>query len=178
MRGDLYLAPQAGALVAAIRRRALKQYLTPYVTVDLRVMAAAFGMAVEPLEDDIAELIVAGELSMRIDAHAKVLRAHAVDARAEALRVACETAADFVADAGRMLLRASLELDGGLVQGATKAARGGGGGGGGGGSGGGGSRVVDDFDAAMMENAVLQSIADQELQQQLAAGADAGGPPM
>jgi hypothetical protein len=76
-----------------------------------------------------------------------------------------------------MLLRASLELDGGLVQGATKAARGGGGGGGGG-SGGGGSRVVDDFDAAMMENAVLQSIADQELQQQLAAGADAGGPPM
>lgn len=172
MRGDLYLAPQAGALVAAIRRRALKQYLTPYVTVDLRVMAAAFGMAVEPLEDDIAELIVAGELSMRIDAHAKVLRAHAVDARAEALRVACETAADFVADAGRMLLRASLELDGGLVQGATKAARGGGGGGGVGG------RVVDEFDAAMMETAVLQSIADQELQQQLAAGADAGGPPM
>ena len=117
MSCDLYLAPHAPALVAAIRRRALKQYLVPYVTVDLRAMAAAFHMDAEKLEDELAELIASGEVAMRIDAHAKTLRAHVADVRADALRAAVDTSDEFVEDGNRMLLRAAAELDG-LVQGA------------------------------------------------------------
>ena len=112
MAADLYLAPHARKLIAAIRRRSLKHYLAPYVTVDLRSMAAAFCMTAEELEDEVAELIAGGELSMRIDAHAMRLCALTVDARSEALSAALDVGKSFVVDSNRMLLRAAMELDG------------------------------------------------------------------
>lgn len=48
------------------------QYFSPYLSVDLHRMAAAFNTSVASLEDELTQLILDGQISARIDSHAKV----------------------------------------------------------------------------------------------------------
>ncbi len=48
------------------------QYFSPYLSVDLHRMAAAFNTSVSSLEDELTQLILDGQISARIDSHAKV----------------------------------------------------------------------------------------------------------
>ena len=48
------------------------QYFSPYLSVDLHRMAAAFNTSVSSLEDELTQLILNGQISARIDSHAKV----------------------------------------------------------------------------------------------------------
>jgi hypothetical protein len=40
----MYLRDRVAALYSAIRRRAISQYLSPYVSVDLKAMSTAFAV--------------------------------------------------------------------------------------------------------------------------------------
>lgn len=62
------------ALYAAIRHRALCQYVQPFSSVDLAVMAAALNTPVAELEKQLAGLIMDGAISARIDSATKVRR--------------------------------------------------------------------------------------------------------
>ena len=48
------------------------QYFSPFSSVDLHRMAAAFNTAVPSLEDELTQLILDGQISARIDSNAKV----------------------------------------------------------------------------------------------------------
>ena len=90
---DMYLASHLSTLYKMIRSKALiqvsilqpvsamcnitacvlaVQYFSPYLSVDLHRMAAAFNSSVPSLEDELTQLILDGQISARIDSHAKV----------------------------------------------------------------------------------------------------------
>lgn len=48
------------------------QYFSPYLSVDLHKMSSAFNTSVSYLEDELTQLILDGQISARIDSHAKV----------------------------------------------------------------------------------------------------------
>eukprot|EP01063_Lacrimia_lanifica_P003965 TRINITY_DN12207_c0_g1_i2.p2 TRINITY_DN12207_c0_g1~~TRINITY_DN12207_c0_g1_i2.p2 ORF type:complete len:456 (+),score=180.06 TRINITY_DN12207_c0_g1_i2:86-1369(+) len=70
---DLFLSAHATALHNTIRERALQQYTTPYLAVDMNVMAAAFQMPLDELEEALAQIILKGGIPARIDSDRKVL---------------------------------------------------------------------------------------------------------
>ena len=70
---DMYIAPHVNTLYAQIRNRALIQYFSPYLSADMRKMAAAFNTTVLALEDELMQLILDGQIQARIDSHNKVL---------------------------------------------------------------------------------------------------------
>lgn len=69
---DMYIAPHVNALYTQIRNRALIQYFSPYLSADMRKMAAAFNTTVLALEDELMQLILDGQIQARIDSHNKV----------------------------------------------------------------------------------------------------------
>lgn len=48
------------------------QYFSPYLSADMRKMAAAFNTSVGALEDELMQLILDGQINARIDSHNKV----------------------------------------------------------------------------------------------------------
>eukprot|EP00731_Ephydatia_muelleri_P021166 Em0013g893a len=78
---DMYLADHIATLYAQIRSKALIQYFSPYMSVDLHRMAAAFNTDVTSLENELTPLILDGQISARIDSHAKVIYAREMDQR-------------------------------------------------------------------------------------------------
>ncbi|RWS02940.1 COP9 signalosome complex subunit 1-like protein [Dinothrombium tinctorium] len=62
---DLYLAPHVKILYCLIRNRALVQYFSPYLSVDMNKMAAAFNTNVNALEDELMQLILDGQIQVK-----------------------------------------------------------------------------------------------------------------
>jgi COP9 signalosome complex subunit 1 len=69
---DLHLHDHIEPLYTRIRNKALIQYFSPFISVDLNAMAAAFTTTVTGLEKELARLIMDGSISARIDSHNKV----------------------------------------------------------------------------------------------------------
>ncbi|KAI8512254.1 PREDICTED: COP9 signalosome complex subunit 1-like [Branchiostoma belcheri] len=78
---DMYLSPHINSLYTMIRNRALTQYFSPYMSADMRKMAAAFNTTLAALEDELMQLILDGQIQARIDSHNKILYARDVDQR-------------------------------------------------------------------------------------------------
>ena len=70
---DIHLSSHLKPLEDKIRSRALIQYTSAYVKVDLNLMAAAFNTELRALEDEVAALIADGRISYRIDSENKHL---------------------------------------------------------------------------------------------------------
>lgn len=70
---DIHLHDHIETLYQKIRNKALIQYFSPFISVDLTAMATAFNTTVAPLEKELARLIMDGSISARIDSHNKVL---------------------------------------------------------------------------------------------------------
>ena len=51
----------------------MAQYFSPFVSVDMTLMASAFNTPVEALEKELAQLIMDGKIASRIDSQNKVL---------------------------------------------------------------------------------------------------------
>lgn len=71
------LSDNVTSFVTQIQTKLLKQYLSPYKTVDMKKLAAVFQVKLEDLEDELVKLIEDGTLSdlgFRLDAVQKVLR--------------------------------------------------------------------------------------------------------
>ena len=62
---DLHLRPHVAQLYADIRSKALVQYFSPFVSVDMRRMALAFNVEVVELEKELAALIMSGAIPVR-----------------------------------------------------------------------------------------------------------------
>lgn len=70
---DPHLARHVAPLLALVRRRSVLAYVRPFDRLDISGMAAAFHAAEADLSAELAELIAAGQLDARIDAHAHAL---------------------------------------------------------------------------------------------------------
>ncbi|KAK9832518.1 hypothetical protein WJX81_004497 [Elliptochloris bilobata] len=108
LRMDLHLAPHVGLLYLQVRSKALIQYTAPFVSVDLRTMAAAFSADVGALERELAELVAARQVQARIDSHAKVLYARLADPRSATFANALRIGEEYLRDTRALLLRTQL----------------------------------------------------------------------
>ena len=105
---DLHLHDHVETLYADIRSKALIQYFSPFVTVDMKRMADAFNTPVMELEKELAALIMAGQIPARIDSHNKVLHARHADQRTASFQKALAMGDEYVRDSMALLLRINL----------------------------------------------------------------------
>ena len=69
---DVHLHDHVASLYQKIRSKAIVQYFSPFISVDLNTMAAAFNTDVVGLEKELSGLIMEGSIEARIDSHNKV----------------------------------------------------------------------------------------------------------
>jgi COP9 signalosome complex subunit 1 len=69
---DVHLHEHVEGLYQKIRNKALVQYFSPFLSVDMATMATAFNTDVQGLEKELSRLIMEGSIQARIDSHNKV----------------------------------------------------------------------------------------------------------
>lgn len=62
MSFDLYFGHKMHSIMRNIRKKALIQYVTPYKVIDMREISKAFGLSLEQIEKEIAELIISKQI--------------------------------------------------------------------------------------------------------------------
>ena len=105
---DLHLHDHVKQLYEDVRSKALVQYFSPFVSVDMNLMATAFNVSVDALEKELASLIMTKQISARIDSQAKVLYAKQVDQRTQTFAAALKMGEDYMRDTRALLLRINL----------------------------------------------------------------------
>eukprot|EP00850_Spirogloea_muscicola_P020143 SM000208S06313 [mRNA] locus=s208:36554:38504:- [translate_table: standard] len=105
---DIHLHDHVESLYEQIRHKALIQYTTPFISVNLGVMAAAFNTNIAGLEKELALLIMDNQIQARIDSHNKTLYARHADQRNATFQKALQLGTEYQRDTKAMLLRASL----------------------------------------------------------------------
>ncbi|KAK7794213.1 hypothetical protein R5R35_012537 [Gryllus longicercus] len=105
---DMYIAPHVNALYTQIRNRALIQYFSPYLSADMRKMAAAFNTTVLALEDELMQLILDGQIQARIDSHNKILYAKEVDQRSTTFEKSLSVGKEYQRRTRMLILRAAM----------------------------------------------------------------------
>ena len=105
---DMHLREHIAALYEGIRKKALIQYVLPFVSIDLRKMSEAFQTGVEQLEEELTTLIISRRIHARIDSHRKVLHASQTDHRALTFQRAMAVGQAAMADTHLLINRINL----------------------------------------------------------------------
>ncbi|EEB17531.1 COP9 signalosome complex subunit, putative [Pediculus humanus corporis] len=105
---DMYIAPHVSKLYMQIRNRALIQYFSPYMSADMKKMAAAFNTTVPALEDELMQLILDGQIQARIDSHNKILYAKDVDQRSTTFEKSLQIGKYYQRRTRMLILRAAM----------------------------------------------------------------------
>jgi len=105
---DIHLHDHAESLYQKIRNKALIQYFSPFISIDLSTMAASFNTSVQGLEKELAKLIMDGSIQARIDSHNKRLYARHTDQRSSTFQNAVKVGDDFQRNSTALLLRVNL----------------------------------------------------------------------
>ena len=105
---DMHLHDHVGQLYEDVRSKALVQYFSPFVTVDMKLMASAFNVGVDALEKELAALIMSKQIPARIDSQSKVLYARHTDQRTATFAAAVKMGEDYMRDTKALLLRINL----------------------------------------------------------------------
>ncbi|RUS15827.1 hypothetical protein BC937DRAFT_91948 [Endogone sp. FLAS-F59071] len=102
---DLHLHAHVETLYENIRKKALVQYFSPFLSVDLNRMAASFSTDVRRLESELAQLITDNQIQARIDSHNKILCAKQQDQRSHVFEKSLAVGADYDKATRALLLR-------------------------------------------------------------------------
>jgi len=105
---DIHLHDHMQQLYTDVRSKALVQYFSPFVTVDMKLMASAFNVDVDALEKELAKLIMGGQIPARIDSQNKVLHKRATDQRTATFATAIKMGEEYMRDTRALLLRINL----------------------------------------------------------------------
>ncbi|TBU25696.1 PCI-domain-containing protein [Dichomitus squalens] len=106
---DVHLAPHVLNLTNLIRSKALVQYFQPFASIKLERMSQAFGWSVDELEQQVVQLIQAGEIKARVDRQNKILKAKETDQRAALFAKAIKNGQAMQAANRKLLLRMRLQ---------------------------------------------------------------------
>ncbi|KAJ3192693.1 COP9 signalosome complex subunit 1 [Irineochytrium annulatum] len=113
---DMYLHVHVDQICKDIRQRALIQYFGPFISVDIKKMAAAFNTTVAELEPELAQLIIGNHIQARIDSHNKVLRSKQSDKRSQVFGSSLTMGSEYQKQSKFLLLRISLSRQDMVVQ--------------------------------------------------------------
>jgi len=91
-----------------IRNKALIQYFSPFISVDLNTMAAAFNTTVAGLERELSRLIMDNSIQARIDSHNKRLYARTTDQRSATFEKTITMGEEYQENTQSLLLRVNL----------------------------------------------------------------------
>ena len=105
---NVFLHSHIPTLLEMIWQRALKQYTSPYTTIDLNKMASAFNTSIPLLERSLAQLIVDGQLSARINSETKTLHARVSNQCQATYERALTSGRAFLAETEEQLRRISM----------------------------------------------------------------------
>jgi len=105
---DIYLSSHISQLYDKIRNKALIQYFSPFISVNLKEMALSFQTTIEALEREIETLIMTNQIQARIDSQNKILYARQVDQRSTTYRKVIELGDDYQKNTKSMLLRLNM----------------------------------------------------------------------
>ncbi|XP_067936793.1 COP9 signalosome complex subunit 1-like [Watersipora subatra] len=105
---DIYLSRHIAYLYSRIRKRALCQYFSPYVSADMAKMATAFNTTVADLENELMLLILEGEINARIDSHNKVIYAKDINSRQHTFEKAIGLGEEYRRSAAFLVLRSAV----------------------------------------------------------------------
>ncbi|CAG8499511.1 1130_t:CDS:2 [Paraglomus brasilianum] len=105
---DIHLHNHVQTLYDNIRKKALVQYFSPFLTVDMNKMARSFSTNVPALEKELAKLITTGHIQARIDSHNKILCAKQQDQRSNIFIKSLRMGNEYESNTNAMLLRMNL----------------------------------------------------------------------
>jgi len=105
---DIFLHEHVESLYRSIREKALVQYFSPFISVDLQEMAKAFNTNVAGLEKELSKLIMEGSIQARIDSHNMRLYARQTEQRNATFEKTIQTGVDFQESTKALILRMSL----------------------------------------------------------------------
>ncbi|KAG0046274.1 hypothetical protein BGZ83_008532 [Gryganskiella cystojenkinii] len=111
---DIHLHSHIEALYNNIRKKALVQFTSPFLTVDLTKMAKSFATTVPVLEQELVSLIVAGQIEARIDSQQKILNAKQTNKRSAIFERSTAMGQEYERDTKALLLRVQM-INHGLV---------------------------------------------------------------
>jgi len=114
---DIHLHDHVESLYEHIHSKALVQYFSPYVRVNMVQMAEAFNFQVDQLESELAKLIGTGQIPARIDSHNKLLYARHDDQRSATFQKALAMGEDYMRDTKALLLRINMMRNDFVVKG-------------------------------------------------------------
>eukprot|EP01111_Echinosteliopsis_oligospora_P002599 TRINITY_DN138_c0_g1_i2.p1 TRINITY_DN138_c0_g1~~TRINITY_DN138_c0_g1_i2.p1 ORF type:complete len:494 (-),score=153.65 TRINITY_DN138_c0_g1_i2:105-1424(-) len=106
---DIHLHDHVESLYQKIRSKALIQYFSPFVSVDLNTMAAAFSTSVSGIEKELAKLIMDGSIQARIDSHNKRLYARHTDQRSQTFQNSLKMGDEYQRSVNALLMRVNLQ---------------------------------------------------------------------
>jgi len=106
---DMFLAPHIHQLYALIRQSSIVQYFHPYLSADIRQMAAEFRTSLEEMENELIDLIEKGLLNARIDSYGKVLISKFSDNRVDTYKRVATLRAHLNERVYAILVRAALQ---------------------------------------------------------------------
>ncbi|GBG27126.1 COP9 signalosome complex subunit 1 [Hondaea fermentalgiana] len=109
---DLYLRKCWADLARSIQRRCLKQYILPFSSASLDLMATVFHNSRDKIERDVAKLIVDQEISATIDRESGFLDVTSENPREMAFRETLRVGKRFALDLEASILRSSLQKSG------------------------------------------------------------------
>ncbi|CAJ0916573.1 5705_t:CDS:10 [Entrophospora sp. SA101] len=105
---DIHLHYHVETLYDEIRKKALVQYFSPFLTIDMNKMAKSFVTNVTRLEKELAKLITENKIQARIDSHKKILCAKQQDQRSGIFYKSLKMGKEFEESTNAMLLRMNL----------------------------------------------------------------------
>ncbi|KAJ3442630.1 cop9 signalosome complex subunit [Anaeramoeba flamelloides] len=105
---DQYLSSHVERLYIRIREKAIVQYFSPYLTVDMKKMAKDFGTSLELIEIEISNLIAEDKLAGKIDQKNKILHGTRINKRSQTFQEVLNFGKDYRRKTRALLLRANL----------------------------------------------------------------------
>jgi len=105
---DIHLHEHVESLYQTIRSKAIVQYFSPFISIDLNTMAEAFNTNVMNLEKELSQLIMENQIQARIDSHNKRLYARHVDQRSATFEKTLQMGEEYQNNAKAILLRVNV----------------------------------------------------------------------
>jgi COP9 signalosome complex subunit 1 len=105
---DVHLHEHVEGLYQKIRNKALVQYFSPFLSVDMATMATAFNTDVQGLEKELSRLIMEGSIQARIDSHNKRLYARQTDQRGTTFEKTVSMGDEYQMNTKALLLRVNM----------------------------------------------------------------------
>jgi COP9 signalosome complex subunit 1 len=107
---DMFLYRHVDELYSQIIDRAMLQYCSPFVSLDMNQMAQVFVCNVHELEAQLAQLISTNQLDARIDSQNKSLRTNDTNIRQKVYKNAVDVGEKYLLEARLNTIRTKLTL--------------------------------------------------------------------